>query len=83
MGEQIPIGAGSFNCGPKPVLRWLSQNGKRPIDEFVELVAYTQTRDYMKRVTAIYARYLYLYDGQDYQQPLVVDARVGRDDIDY
>src|SRR5262249_50672100 len=32
---QIPIGAGSFNCGPRPVMRWLDQNGKRPMDEFV------------------------------------------------
>jgi soluble lytic murein transglycosylase len=81
---QIPIGAGSFNCGPRPVMRWLEQNGTRPIDEFVELVAYTQTREYMKRVTEIYARYLYLYERQDYRQPLTVDADYVKDDgVDY
>ena len=80
---QIPIGSGSFNCGPKPVMRWLEQNGKRPIDEFVDLVAYVQTREYMKRVTEIYARYLYLYEKQDYRQPLTVDADYLRNDIDY
>jgi soluble lytic murein transglycosylase len=80
---QIPIGAGSFNCGPKPVMRWLDQNGARPIDEFVELVAYTQTREYMKKVAEIYARYVYLYEGQDYRQPLGVDADYVKDDLDY
>ena len=80
---QIPIAAGSFNCGPRPVMRWLEQNGKRPIDELVELVSYTQTREYMKKVAEIYARYLYLYDGKDYQQPLAVDAGYLKNDLDY
>ena len=71
--EQIPIGAGSFNCGPRPVMKWLDQNGDRDIDEFVELVPYTQTREYMKKVTENYARYRYLYAHEIYDQPLKVD----------
>ncbi|MCE9580262.1 MAG: transglycosylase SLT domain-containing protein [Deltaproteobacteria bacterium] len=70
---QIPIGAGSFNSGPRPVMKWLDQNGDRPIDEFVELVPYMQTREYMKKVTENYARYVYLYQGTIYEQPLTVD----------
>jgi peptidoglycan lytic transglycosylase len=81
--EQIPIGAGSFNCGPKPVMRWLDQSGGRPIDEFVELVAYTQTREYMKKVTDFYAHYLLLYEGKEYRQPLTVDAAYDKNDLDY
>ncbi|HKA90347.1 MAG TPA: transglycosylase SLT domain-containing protein [Haliangiales bacterium] len=82
-GRQIPIAAGSFNCGPGPVVRWLKRDGARPMDEWVELASYTQTREYMKRVTEIYARYLYLYQGVVYEQPLEVNASVARDDIDY
>jgi soluble lytic murein transglycosylase len=82
-GLQIPISAGSFNCGPRPVMRWLQRDGRRPIDEWVELASYTQTREYMKRVTEIYARYLYLYQGIVYDQPLEVNAHIARDDIDY
>jgi len=82
-GTQIPVGAGSFNCGPSPVVRWLAREGKRPVDEWVELAAYTQTREYMKRVTENYARYVYLYEGTVYEQPLALDAHVQRDDIDY
>ncbi len=80
---QIPIGAGSFNCGPRPVMKWLDKFGDRPVDEFVELVAYTQTREYMKKVADIYARYLYLYEGVDHQQPLTVDRSYVKNDLDY
>lgn len=71
--RQVPIGAGSFNCGPRPVMKWLDQFGDREIDEFVERVPYTQTREYMKKVTENFARYQYLYEGKVYAQPLTVD----------
>jgi soluble lytic murein transglycosylase len=80
---QIPLAAGSFNSGPRPVMRWLDQNGTRPIDELVELVAYTPTREYMKKVTEIYARYLLLYDGREYWQPLAVEPAYMKNEIDY
>lgn len=81
--KQIPIGAGSFNSGPRPVMKWLDQNGDREIDEFVELVPYVQTREYMKKVTENYARYRYLYAGEDYQQPLSVDKAYVKNNITY
>lgn len=80
---QIPLGAGSFNSGPRPVMRWVDQNGDRPIDELVELVSYMQTREYMKKVTENYARYAYLYTGKVYEQPLVVDRDYVKDDLTY
>ncbi|MBI4511890.1 MAG: transglycosylase SLT domain-containing protein [Deltaproteobacteria bacterium] len=80
---QIPIAAGSYNSGPKPVMKWLDRFGDRPMDELVELVSYTQTREYMKKVTDGFARYLYLYEGTEYEQPLTVDRAYVRDDLDY
>jgi soluble lytic murein transglycosylase len=80
---QVPLGAGSFNSGPRPVMRWLDAYGERPIDELVELVAYEQTREYMKKVTENYARYVYLYGGTVYRQPLAVDRAYLVDDITY
>jgi soluble lytic murein transglycosylase len=80
---QIPIGAGSFNSGPRPVMKWLERNGDREIDEFVELVQYTQTREYMKKVTENYARYRYLYQGEVYDQPLAVDKHYLRNQLTY
>lgn len=80
---QIPLGAGSFNSGPRPVMRWIDQYGDREIDELVELVPYTQTREYMKKVTENYARYRYLYANEVYQQPLGVDKQYLDDRITY
>jgi soluble lytic murein transglycosylase len=80
---QVPLAAGSYNSGPRPVMRWLGKNGQRPMDELVELVPYTQTRGYMKKVTETYARYLYLYEGIVYEQPLAVDADYVDDELTY
>ncbi len=80
---QVPFGAGSFNSGPRPVMRWLDQYGDREIDELVELVPYTQTREYMKKVTENYARYRYLYENETYEQPLTVDPKYLVDQLTY
>ena len=72
--NQIPLGAGSFNAGPRPIMRWMKKLKGHPLDEFVELTSYSQTRGYMKKVTETYARYLYLYNGEVYKQPLDVDT---------
>ncbi|HVV88303.1 MAG TPA: transglycosylase SLT domain-containing protein, partial [Kofleriaceae bacterium] len=80
---QVPLGAGAFNSGPRPVMRWLDAYGDHPIDELVELVAYEQTREYMKKVTENYARYVYLYTGAAYHQPLTVDRAYLADDLTY
>ena len=80
---QIPLGAGSFNSGPRPVMRWIDQHGDREIDELVELVPYTQTREYMKKVTENYARYRYLYANEVYKQPLTVDKQYLDDRLTY
>jgi soluble lytic murein transglycosylase len=80
---QIPFGAGSFNSGPRPVMRWLDMYGDRDVDEAVELVPYTQTREYMKKVTENYARYRYLYQHEVYEQPLKVDKDYVRDQLIY
>lgn len=80
---QVPLGAGSFNSGPRPVMRWIDQYGDREIDELVELVPYTQTREYMKKVTENYARYRYLYANEVYKQPLKVDRAYLDDRLTY
>jgi len=53
------------------------------MDELVELVAYTQTREYMKKVTEIYARYLYFYRDKVYEQPLAVDRAYVKNEMIY
>lgn len=82
-GGQIPLVAGAFNAGPKAMARWCDQHGKRQTDELVELIAFTQTREYAKRVTSIYARYRALYGPSPYELPLTVDARYAKDGPDF
>ena len=79
----MALGAGAFNAGPRAMMRWVKQNGARPLDEFVELCPYTQTREYMKKALEIYARYLWLYDGRDYLPDQTIDTAWLDDGIDY
>jgi soluble lytic murein transglycosylase len=64
-------------------MKWVDQYGDREIDELVELVPYSQTREYMKKVTENFARYQYLYQGRIYEQPLTVDKRYLDDRLTY
>jgi soluble lytic murein transglycosylase len=70
---QAPVAAASYNGGPAAMKRFLARNGDRPMDEFVELISYQQSREYAKKVVALYARYLYLYEREVYEQPLRVE----------
>jgi soluble lytic murein transglycosylase len=73
---QAFLAAGAYNGGVAPMLRWLDQQGRRPLDEFMEVIGFKDSREYSKRVAAIYARYVYLYTGKAYDLPLVVKAAV-------
>lgn len=53
----------AYNAGPRPAARWLEKNGHLPADEFVELISYRETRDYVKRVLENYRIYRGLYGG--------------------
>jgi soluble lytic murein transglycosylase len=59
--EQEALAAGAYNAGAHAMMRWCDQWGRRPLDEFVELVTYDQAREYIKRVLGIYARYRHIY----------------------
>jgi soluble lytic murein transglycosylase len=76
---QIFLTAAAFNAGEKATRRWCDSYGKHPLDEFVELITYEDTREYVKRMVGIYARYLYLYRGQIYELPLTFDPHYAKD----
>jgi soluble lytic murein transglycosylase len=82
-GGQIPLAAGAYNAGPKAMSKWCEQHAKHPTDEFVELIAFAQTREYAKRVTALYAHYRYLYGPKPYELPLALDLKVSPSGPDY
>jgi soluble lytic murein transglycosylase len=70
----IALAAGSYNAGAPSMMRWCDRNASRPLDDFIELVTYEQTREYMKRVLQIFARYQYLYRGQPLEVALALDG---------
>jgi soluble lytic murein transglycosylase len=75
-GREIQLTAGAYNGGPRMMARWCAQYAKHPTDELVELIAFPQTREYVKRVTSIYAHYRYLYGAAPYEIPLVLTTKV-------
>jgi soluble lytic murein transglycosylase len=82
-GRQVPLAAGAYNAGPKAMAKWCEQHANHPTDEFVELIAFAQTREYAKRVTALYAHYRYLYGPSAYDLPLALNLKVGEKGPDY
>jgi soluble lytic murein transglycosylase len=82
-GDEVPLAAGAYNAGPRAMARWCTQHGTHPTDEFVELVAFAQTREYVKRVTSLYAKYRFLYGPKPYEIPLILDTKVSPDGPDY
>jgi soluble lytic murein transglycosylase-like protein len=58
----FPLAVASYNYGPHNVSAWLSGTGQdMPIDAFVEIIPFRETRNYVKSVTGNYATYLALY----------------------
>jgi len=65
-GGVFPLAVASYNGGPHNVSRWLTQiNDNVTLAEFVELIPYSETRDYVKRVSSHYAVYVSLYGAPD------------------
>lgn len=64
---QLALAAAAYNAGAHRVDEWLARAAKAPakakalaLDRFVEDIPIDQTRNYVRRVTAFYARYRYL-----------------------
>ena len=50
----------SYNAGPMAVGSWIALHRGRSQDEFVELIPYQETRQYVKRVLRSYREYIRL-----------------------
>jgi len=51
----------AYNAGEDAVAKWERRHGTRPDDEFVELISYRETRDYVKAVLTHYEVYRQVY----------------------
>ena len=60
--DVYPLSIAAYNAGKSRVKRWLKESRKMELDRFVERIPFTETRNYVRRVTTHYARYSYLDD---------------------
>jgi soluble lytic murein transglycosylase len=62
----FPLAVASYNGGPHNMSRWYATwRGRIETDAMVEHIQYDESRDYVKKVTSNYARYVRIYEGQD------------------
>ena len=54
-----------YNGGSHNVNRWLRSFGDAELDEFIERIPFTETRNYVKKVTTSLLRYQYLYRSEE------------------
>ncbi|MEX5217290.1 MAG: transglycosylase SLT domain-containing protein [Nitrospira sp.] len=59
----VAYAVAAYNAGPTAVTGWISTDGKREQDEFIELIPYQETRLYVKRVLRSYGEYVRLHRG--------------------
>lgn len=59
----LALAAGAYNAGPAALARWLQTGQDLPLDVFVGRIIYEETRTYVQRVLANWARYRYLEGG--------------------
>lgn len=54
--------SGAYNGGPGAMGSWISEMGDKNIDEFIELIPYDETRNYIRKVMGSYFFYQMLYE---------------------
>ena len=54
--------SGAYNGGPGAMSKWISEMGDKNIDEFIELIPYDETRNYIRKVMGSYFFYQMLYE---------------------
>jgi soluble lytic murein transglycosylase len=64
MNDSVPLAVGAYNAGPSAVGRWVARTEDVPVDVWVALVPYQETRHYIWRVIGNWARYRYLELGE-------------------
>lgn len=60
--NQLPLAIMAYNGGPEAVASWVERSADEETDIFVEKIAFTQTRNYVRRVYQNLARYRLLND---------------------
>ncbi len=65
------LAAAAYNAGPNAVVGWVKNEGKLPLDLFVELIPYKETRGYVKQVLSDFHLYQQLYSDTGSRGPVL------------
>ena len=60
-GRNLIYTAGGYNAGPGNMKKWIRSWKKLPMDEFVEMIPFNETQNYVKRVFRSYHLYKRIY----------------------
>ncbi len=60
----VPLAVAAYNAGAEPIERWMSRSSGLDLDTFAERIPYKETREYVARVMANFARYAFLAEGE-------------------
>ncbi|MFY1830812.1 transglycosylase SLT domain-containing protein [Myxococcus fulvus] len=63
-GGNVAYAVAAYNAGPHAVDRWRQALPQAELDEWVEHIAFDETREYVKHVLGSYGAYKLLYTGQ-------------------
>jgi len=75
--------AAAYNAGPEAASSWQQKNGASLApDEFVELIPFSETRGYVKKVLRNYAEYRRIYGRQSQNNPLSSPRTVREQETD-
>jgi peptidoglycan lytic transglycosylase len=69
-GGQTALAVMAYNAGAGNVSKWLASQGNLPFDEFIELIPFTETRGYVKRVLRSEAIYAHLLGDRKAARPI-------------
>ncbi|MEO0185800.1 MAG: transglycosylase SLT domain-containing protein, partial [candidate division WOR-3 bacterium] len=50
--NSLPVALAAYNAGPINVRKWLRKNSNAEMDEFIELIPFSETRDYVRLTLA-------------------------------
>lgn len=74
--NSVPLMAAAYNAGPHRVQNWIYHFGYLDIDEWVEHIPFTETRNYVKRVVSNYSSYQALYGEKIASQIVVLNQSI-------
>lgn len=78
--EQLPLAIMAYNAGPGNVNKWLRRFGNMELDEFIENIPLSETRNYVKRVMRSMQVYGALYGEEFFKKPTYFSFQINRKD---